>query len=214
MAWTVCPGSFLGQSPGGHTAQFVVNQGDQLFGRLPFPPLNRLQDDGDVSHGCACSSINAMAFGEDFAPGQMIDGLRAYYFSEAEASRVKGSGRQPPGRMGPRWLAAHGSRPEPFDAGGPTATMRRNGAAGLRHGVRCIPHKMPVRPFVTRNRQHRRAYPFALTQGISPRVRVAKPPQESPPRPCSPKPRSAFFLPKPAAKDHITAGYEHAGHPD
>ena len=34
------------------------------------------------------------------------------------------------------------------------------------------------------------------------------------PRPRLARPWCAFFLPKPAAMDHIPAGYEHAGHPD
>ncbi len=64
------PGCFVGQSPGGQTAQFVVNQRDQILGRFPLAPLNRLQDDGDVSHGCVGSSINAMASGKALRPAR------------------------------------------------------------------------------------------------------------------------------------------------
>jgi len=64
---------------GGQAAQLIVDQRDQIIGRFPLASLNRLQDDRDVSHGCAGLSISAMASGKCFALGQTVDGLTPYY---------------------------------------------------------------------------------------------------------------------------------------
>ena len=54
-------GCFVRHFERSQPAQFIVDQGDQLLGRVSFPSLNRIQDDGDVSHASGYSSIQALA---------------------------------------------------------------------------------------------------------------------------------------------------------